>query len=138
MKSDSTGLASLHIPAVSDDTAVETLMSRVFKATGSEATCVESAVMVHATEADFKISPTATYNDICSEMHKTKKVMVASGYEILGNGKVKATDDPAYKPVSLLTLAESESDKFALVFSMSHSVGKFTYTIFYLQMFSNF
>ena len=71
-----------------------------------------------ATSADdasaaFKHTPRTAYVDICTEMYKSKVVVVGSGYSLLGKDK----------PLTLLTLAESAPGAFALIFSMSHVVG---------------
>jgi hypothetical protein len=72
----------------------------------------------------FKLTPTTPYLSICTAMYATKKVIVGSGYAILGKDR----------PVALLTLAESTKGEFALIFSMSHAIadGRTYYEI--LQM----
>ncbi|KAJ1486488.1 hypothetical protein T484DRAFT_1943385 [Baffinella frigidus] len=62
--------------------------------------------------AAFKLTPTSPYTKICTDMYKSKVVIVGSGNSILGKNQ----------PVALLTLSESAPREFALIFSISHAV----------------
>ena len=64
-------------------------------------------------EGAFKLKPSAPYVEICSEMFKSKKVIVGNGGSLLGKDI----------PLTLLTLAELEEGSFALIFSISHVIG---------------
>jgi hypothetical protein len=70
----------------------------------------------------FKLDPTSPYTKICTDMYKSKKVVVQSGYATLGKNK----------PLTLLTVTESTPGEFALMFSMSHVIadGRTFYEIF--------
>ena len=70
-------------------------------------------VTAAADTAAFKLAPTAPYTKICTDMYASKKVIVGSGFSLIGKDK----------PVAILTLAESAPGEFALIFSMSHAVG---------------
>jgi hypothetical protein len=61
----------------------------------------------------FLPAPERGYEAICTEMYRSGTMIVESGSALLGKDK----------PVALLTLAESKAGEFALVFSLSHSVG---------------
>ena len=61
----------------------------------------------------FLPAPERGYEAICTEMYRSGTIIVESGSALLGKDK----------PVALLTLAESKAGEFALVFSLSHSVG---------------
>ena len=88
----------VRLPVNTDEGVIESLFT---------ATAADDA------SAGFKHTPRTAYVDICTEMYKSKVVVVGSGYSLLGKDK----------PLTLLTLAESAPDAFALIFSMSHVVG---------------
>jgi len=79
-----------------------------------------------ATSADdsaaLKLSPSLGYTKICTDMYKSKTMMVGSGYSLLGKNL----------PLAILVLSESAPGEFALVFSLSHAVadGRTYYEIF--------
>lgn len=61
----------------------------------------------------FKLTPTSSYTKICTEMYKSKKVIVGNGKSILGKNRA----------VAILTLSEYAPGEFSLVFSISHAIG---------------
>jgi hypothetical protein len=92
-----TGAAIRH-PGSPDAADIEPL----FAATGVEET------------AAFKLSPTTAYTETCTGMYASKaKIIVGSGKATLGKPE----------PLTLLTLSESATGEFALIFSMSHVIG---------------
>jgi hypothetical protein len=63
----------------------------------------------------FKLKPNSSYNDSCSSMYKSDKAVIVSS----GNESIDKID----KPVTLLTVVESVPGKFAIIYSLSHTVG---------------
>ena len=73
-------------------------------------------------KAAFKLKPSTSYMKICTDMYASKKVIVGNGGATFGKDK----------PLTLLTLSESEPGTFALIFSISHVIadGRTYYEIF--------
>jgi len=65
------------------------------------------------TSVPYLPAPEQGYEAICTEMYRSGAMIVGSGSALLG----------ADKSIALLTLAEFKAGEFALVFSLSHSVG---------------